>query len=729
MANIKQLLNTLTKATVTVPKTKQKPRSRPSRKSHKNTFTLDGQDLVTFLPNEVVGDENQIFAVIPSNPCYWRGTRVSQIAAAYQAFNINRISFEYVPQVSVGYNGTVIAGTLWDAAPASQALQQTLATSPGGRMQVCYRRFVTNIPLAGLQQRRFNTNGEMAQSTNPFTFVATIRGGNLAFQEPSPTQVVPGYFRVKYSFNFYNPIGSGWDYGVVYNTTISEMPSIAAQNMSLINLTSFGTFGAGTIFDYEAGDLVFRGTKLEIPSVKFNLYYNGTKIANGFDQLGIAPKLDTITGIQVNYDINDPDSPWEDLFPYTISTLEAIPRGVPGKVTIRLLEALPSDLRPEGNLAYRWYLQAWYGISDWQLNLNSFRPSYMFETALTPTQTVWIRCKTELGRHSTPIVVGQSIFDIASAFDKQNPATVSLNYLGADIEFRDPDGQPITPEPWSEDNPSLSRPQGIPPKWGPRISDLDADFYDQPDWQDTLIGMPVGPNDLLFWTSYQDVLKYVGTYAFRITGLAEIQDTRYRGYRLCVIRDFFAHEQGDDEPISPWPLNEWFYVLNEHFVDDRTLVRLNYKGPSFTDVYPTPADGDEAFVIGEQNDTTPAVFKLTYTKSPITDSSKTFYDYSPSTMRFGARTAGSVSANSWYTDEPAWISDDGTQDSGAYAVPTANPIFDLFYEGTDYQLSKNLLLEDTPYNFVIGFTPGQQPTIYLPDNSLDQNNGAVQYHP
>lgn len=62
-----------------------------------------GRDLVTPIPNNVVGRDylEQLFTVIPANPAYWTGTRISQLAPGYMQYRPLNFKWEYVPQVAV----------------------------------------------------------------------------------------------------------------------------------------------------------------------------------------------------------------------------------------------------------------------------------------------------------------------------------------------------------------------------------------------------------------------------------------------------------------------------------------------------------------------------------------------------------------------------------------------------------------------------------------------------
>lgn len=164
---------------------------------------VSGCDLVYQVPRDLVPNQDSLFAVIPCNPAYWLGTRVASLASTYSNYRPVRMTFHYVPQVPVTEKGTVVMGTLWNAGARDEALQQTLLTSNGGLMCQCYIPADTNVALStALPQNSFYMAGPFNRDTNPFVFVALVRG----------SQVVPGYFYVSYSFDFWNPVGESWTY-------------------------------------------------------------------------------------------------------------------------------------------------------------------------------------------------------------------------------------------------------------------------------------------------------------------------------------------------------------------------------------------------------------------------------------------------------------------------------------------------------------------------------------
>lgn len=244
---------------------------------------VQGCDLVNSLPSEVNTDENFIFSTITANPCYWSGTRIAQVGAMYMNYRPIRMVFCYVPQVSVNQEGTVVMGTVWNGSAPQSNLQQTLFTSNGGMMTQCYVPAVTEIKLgSNLPQNIFNTNGPLEQSTNPFMFFAALRGA----------RVVPGYFYVMYEYEFKNPLGEAWDFGVRYRTNTSSLPDYQVDNISVVPLSQFGEYGPGTVFGYDkvAAMLTYNnrlvpynvsGSLNEVSNVA--VYYNEQRPVKGSD--------------------------------------------------------------------------------------------------------------------------------------------------------------------------------------------------------------------------------------------------------------------------------------------------------------------------------------------------------------------------------------------------------------------------------------------------------------
>lgn len=245
-----------------------------------NGVCVSGCDLVQALPGSVSSyNTAACFACITANPCYWTGTRISQFAAVYQCYRPIRFRVGYVPQVAVTEPGTVVCGTLWNSPAAPGALEQTLVTSNGGAMSPCYSSFITDVTLgANLPQNLFNCAGPLHPDTNPFVFLAYMRGAN----------VVPGYFFVEYTYDLKNPIGGAIEYG----SQMTYVPDWGEPraNRSAVVLQPIDAFaGAGLVVDVEAdGTINYNGTSLAIPS--------GTAIVNYWNQpiVNVAPSVGSI---------------------------------------------------------------------------------------------------------------------------------------------------------------------------------------------------------------------------------------------------------------------------------------------------------------------------------------------------------------------------------------------------------------------------------------------------
>lgn len=234
-----------------------------------NSLRVAGCDLVYPLPARVTSTsaEEFLFSVIPANPAYWTGTRVAQMAPAYMNYRPLKMTFHYIPQVSVTQAGSVMFGTLWNGAAPSDDIQQSLNTSNGGGIINCYVPASTQISLgSNLQQNLFTLNGDINPSTSPFIFVAMARG----CLDANNNNVIPGYFMVDYVYDFKNAIGQTWMYdrSLAISAPVTDW---SLPNRSLILLESIEGYGPGTIFDAEEepdGTVTYyyRGTEVDIPS-------------------------------------------------------------------------------------------------------------------------------------------------------------------------------------------------------------------------------------------------------------------------------------------------------------------------------------------------------------------------------------------------------------------------------------------------------------------------------
>nr|QXV86644.1 putative capsid protein [Tombusviridae sp.] len=198
-----------------------KPSFRITRSKYREQeITIEGEDLIiptpATLPTGAVPSE--VFLVIPANPLYWVGTRVSGIAQVYQQYRPLKFIVEYIPQVPVTCPGQVIVGTLWNNGSPSQTLQQTLMSSNGGNMRQCYQKFASNVicDRKTLPLNYYNVHDDLAlNTTNPFYWMAHYSGAWSGSQTPTTNQ--PGWVYVKWRYAFSVGLGNRGTDVAVYN--------------------------------------------------------------------------------------------------------------------------------------------------------------------------------------------------------------------------------------------------------------------------------------------------------------------------------------------------------------------------------------------------------------------------------------------------------------------------------------------------------------------------------
>lgn len=172
-----------------------------------STVRVSGYDLI-YDTDERVTDG--AFCTIPCNPAYWSGTRVATIATSYAQYRPIKLEFDYYPQVSTMTSGNIVAGTLWNNNNGSNTTKQSLATSNGGKVFPIYQRSKSKIKLkTNLTKNLYGFQGYLDPDTNPFNFVAIAQHSN---------NIVPGYYMVKYVYDFKNPLGEGFDYATDIKT-------------------------------------------------------------------------------------------------------------------------------------------------------------------------------------------------------------------------------------------------------------------------------------------------------------------------------------------------------------------------------------------------------------------------------------------------------------------------------------------------------------------------------
>jgi hypothetical protein len=224
-----------------------------------NTMRVKGRDLVYSIPSTLNTENNtDIITIIPANPAYWTGTRVSAIASGYQNYRPIKFNVSYVPQCAVTQQGNVIAGTLWAMAPSKQNLQQTLRTSNGGMLTQCYKPHTSRVQLKGnLQFNLFRMGGKFDQEANPFIFIAL----SIATTDSSNNRIIPGYFYVTYEYEFKNPIGNTVQY---YNSNIVKKKLLEGYtNVSAINLQQ-NSAPLGSILQYDDDEYSYNDDKISL---------------------------------------------------------------------------------------------------------------------------------------------------------------------------------------------------------------------------------------------------------------------------------------------------------------------------------------------------------------------------------------------------------------------------------------------------------------------------------
>lgn len=239
-----------------------RPRFSISRRN--GSCVVSGCDLIYKIPASITSDGDALFSIIPANPAYWKGTRIGRVAPAYQAYRPLNFKVSYIPQVAVTQSGTIFMGTLWDMAPPSDNLQQSLLTSNGGQLSQCYLPADSTVVLGrNLQQNLFKTTGALDTDTCPFIFCVGVAGAN----------VIPGYLYVTYTYELRNPIGDSWTFINSGKTTVEALPiQDNTSNGSIILLDQVSSLGPGTILDRESDGIYYHGSPVTIPE-QTSIYY------------------------------------------------------------------------------------------------------------------------------------------------------------------------------------------------------------------------------------------------------------------------------------------------------------------------------------------------------------------------------------------------------------------------------------------------------------------------
>lgn len=288
-----------------------------------------GTDLIYPIPATVSESTDTLFAIFPCNPAYWSGTRIAQIAPAYQNYRPIRFRVSYIPQVAVTQPGTVFMGTLWNEGAPINDIQQSLFTSNGGCLTQCYIPCDTVVSLgSNLQQNLFQMTDSLNPDTCPFLFLAGVRGG----------QVVPGYFYVTYEYEFKNPIGRAWTFYNSGLTTYGALPDVAQYNNQTIVLTSqLGNFGPGTQLDRESNGVFYHGSPVTTltSSTPCILYANTQNNAALFTRISVQTPSVAFLSITSGTELDDVSLPFDKTASGGVS--------VPSHVTIYFYRQVGND--------------------------------------------------------------------------------------------------------------------------------------------------------------------------------------------------------------------------------------------------------------------------------------------------------------------------------------------------------------------------------------------------
>lgn len=240
-----------------------------------NTMRVRGRDLIYQIPDDLTRiAPSSLMTVIPCNPAYWLGTRMSAIAAGYQNYRPLKFKVTYVPQCAVTQQGNVLAGTLWAMAPDSENLQQTLRTSNGAMMTQCYKSGVSNVQLRrNLQYNLFRMGGKFDQESNPFLYIAMT----IATVDSNGNKITPGYFYVNYEYELKNPIGNTIKY---FNSNLIQYQQLNPnfKNITIINCSSTAV-NPGAIIQIDDDTAYYNETQVELEDTDYIWEFSNESLA------------------------------------------------------------------------------------------------------------------------------------------------------------------------------------------------------------------------------------------------------------------------------------------------------------------------------------------------------------------------------------------------------------------------------------------------------------------
>jgi hypothetical protein len=321
------------------------------------TARVTGNDLVYKIPTTITNANANVIAIIPSNPAYWKGTRVATIAKGYQNYRPLKFNVHYVPQCAATQAGNVIAGTIYHEAPSVDNLQQSLKTSNGGMITQVFKPATSVIKVGtNLQKNLYRIGGNIDDDSMPFYFVAVA----IACKDSNNNPVVPGYFYVEYSYLFKNPIGSSIEFANSGLSTFnSALGSIKKANVKAILCEDFVTepvtLAIGTQLDIE----------YDYDDQSWKFYYNQTAIATPNKYLWIfsneqsnalnQQQMKAMTKTEIIYDEQldaDPRPETIILQPYT-ALIEEAPNGI---IRTYMTEQLLKEVELNSNKGFKYYL-------------------------------------------------------------------------------------------------------------------------------------------------------------------------------------------------------------------------------------------------------------------------------------------------------------------------------------------------------------------------------------
>lgn len=553
----------VTNRTATIVKT---PKLKVTHRGNR-TF-LTAREFIEAVPTRLGTTQTAVIAMVPANPCYWMGTNISQQAAMYAQYRPIRFRWEYIPYVSVNYTGMTIVGTLWATSAPETNLPQTLMVSPGGKAGQCYARFGQNVPLGGLQQARFNCNGELNQSSNPFNLVVLNNGTRVMSpdaQEPSDEWFKTGYIMVEYTFELFNKLGSDWSFGRVLAATWDELQEEVHANTSVIVRGSTdpnNDIPIGTTLDYDDGNLKYNHSTLtNVSNLIFDIYFNDNKLSRGL----AAHLSDDYTIRELNYIEykENFDDEWTQLQMYGPFSYNA-EIGVPNSVTVCVYTNGINSNTWLTSKEYNVYLTAWEGIRSFSLSDLSNSLHWFMWCGHIPggeLKNIWFRGASEVARtsdakltvrHTQIMLYNASLLSAGDLLTKAPLPNVCLNVKWGGVNITKP----------------------APPK--------DEDEFptgDQPEFPD------LDPSDYKGYIIANETLNLQGRSDATFTA-GDYYAVYFDGSMPYYIHPFTLDEPRTYRP-SQYPDYYWIIPatpINDQMVTENTLVlgRIAYANPAYS---------------------------------------------------------------------------------------------------------------------------------------------------